>query len=328
MMPLQNRSTAAAAASRPRDRLAAQLDGQQVDARVEPDDELAALALDCLGDPIGERNDRRSLVVRSDAHAAKATPFTAARIASRSSASDAQLGRRPPQERRDEEKLVGLGRLEVGREAPVDLGEARLDLEPAAASARDGAARDDAAGEEDRPGHPRLERGHDEAGPQRPQAPQLVDPLDHLLERGDPVAQPGGVLEAKIAGEPAKPEPQPGSDRARIVALEAVERLRRAARQRPARDRPVRRRLGAADPAGAASAAGRRAGRAACCARSPAAAARAGAAARRAPPRARCRTAATRPARARPSAASTAGRWRSPEKYERSRALRLRARPT
>ena len=81
-------------------RLAAQLDGQEVDPRVEPDDELAALPLDRLGDPIGERNDRGRSSSASGAHAAKATPFTAARIASRSSGSDAQLGRRPPQEAR------------------------------------------------------------------------------------------------------------------------------------------------------------------------------------------------------------------------------------
>ena len=75
MIPLQNRSTAAAAAARPQHRLPAQLDRQEIDARVEPDDELAALPLDRLGDPIRERRDHGRLVVRSHAHAAKATPF-------------------------------------------------------------------------------------------------------------------------------------------------------------------------------------------------------------------------------------------------------------
>jgi hypothetical protein len=36
-------------------RVAAQLDREQIEARVEPDDELRALALDRLGDAVGER---------------------------------------------------------------------------------------------------------------------------------------------------------------------------------------------------------------------------------------------------------------------------------
>ena len=86
MIPLQKRSTAAGSRGSSEHGLPAQLDRQEVDAGVEPDDELAALSLDRFGDPIRERRDRGRLVVRSHAHAAKATPFVAARIALRSSA--------------------------------------------------------------------------------------------------------------------------------------------------------------------------------------------------------------------------------------------------
>src|SRR5207302_3747430 len=42
--------------------VAAQLDGQQVGLRVEPDDELAALALDGLGEPVTEARGRDGLL--------------------------------------------------------------------------------------------------------------------------------------------------------------------------------------------------------------------------------------------------------------------------
>ena len=40
--------------------IAAELDGQQVEPRVEPDDELAPLALDRLGEPVAEGGDGAS----------------------------------------------------------------------------------------------------------------------------------------------------------------------------------------------------------------------------------------------------------------------------
>ena len=98
-------------------RLTAQLDGQEVDPWIETDHELAAFPLDRLRDPIGERRHLDRLDVGSGAHAAKAIPFTAARIASRSSASDAKLGRRTSQESRDQKELVCSRRLEHGRQA-------------------------------------------------------------------------------------------------------------------------------------------------------------------------------------------------------------------
>ena len=189
-------------------RLTAQLDRQQVDPWVEPDDELAAFPLDRLRDPIGERGHLDRLDVGSGAHAAKATPFTAARIASRSSGATRSSGagrRRKPAIRSSSSAAVASS-----REQPrPHLGQTGLDLEVPPSPTRDRPAGDDGSGDEDRPHHPRLERGHDEAGAQRPQASDLVDPLDDLLERGDPVAQPGSVLEAQIARQATKPSVEP-----------------------------------------------------------------------------------------------------------------------
>ena len=92
MIPLQNRSTARGGSGSSEHGLPAELDREEIDARVEADDELAALALDRLGDPIRERRDRGRPVVGSHAHAAKATPFVAARIAFRSSATTRSSG--------------------------------------------------------------------------------------------------------------------------------------------------------------------------------------------------------------------------------------------
>ena len=44
--------------------VAAQLDGQEIGLRVEPDDELAALALDLGGEPVAE-GERRGAIRRS-----------------------------------------------------------------------------------------------------------------------------------------------------------------------------------------------------------------------------------------------------------------------
>ena len=55
MMPRQKRPNASAASARPRCASPAQLDRQQVGRGIEPDDELAALPLDSLGEPVAER---------------------------------------------------------------------------------------------------------------------------------------------------------------------------------------------------------------------------------------------------------------------------------
>ena len=116
MIPLQKRSTAARRRGSSEHGLPPQLDRQQVDAGVEPDDELAALPLDRFGDPIRERRDRGRLVVRSHAHAAKATPFVAAQDRVALERDDPQLRRRPAHEGRQQEQLVCGDRLEVGGE--------------------------------------------------------------------------------------------------------------------------------------------------------------------------------------------------------------------
>ena len=66
MIPQQKRAYASRRLGAAEHRLAAQLDRQQVEARVEPDDELAALALDRLREPVGEGRggDRPAMPVR------------------------------------------------------------------------------------------------------------------------------------------------------------------------------------------------------------------------------------------------------------------------
>ena len=129
-MPRQKRSTAAAAAAPSAERLAAELDRQQVDARVEPDDELAALALDRLCDAIGERGHGDGLL----GHAANGTPSTAEAIAASVERHHRELGRRSPQERGHREHLVRVLGSER-RRRPPRLCDAcsRLDEGPAAA---------------------------------------------------------------------------------------------------------------------------------------------------------------------------------------------------
>ena len=46
----------------PEVRVALQLDGKQVGPRIEPDDELAPLPLDLLGEPVGEVGRRHGTV--------------------------------------------------------------------------------------------------------------------------------------------------------------------------------------------------------------------------------------------------------------------------
>ena len=84
----QNRSTAPAAAAAPR---APRPGARRAAGRrgVEPDHELGALALDCLGDTIGERG---GAAASARGHAANGTPSTAEAIAGASSATTLSSG--------------------------------------------------------------------------------------------------------------------------------------------------------------------------------------------------------------------------------------------
>ena len=316
-IPLQNRSTAAGRRRAPEHGLAAELDGQQVDPWIEPDDELAPLALDRLGDPIGELGNGGRLGVRRTAHAAKATPFTAARIGLALERDDAQLGRRAAAGRRRRE---GARRQRVALEPGASEPRDRASASPASISctapppARDGPAGDDASGDEDRPHHPRLERRHDEAGAQRAQRRR---------------ARPSAPRPARPprSGRAAALRPRSGG-RTRAAAASAAAPAGRRAARRPRSPRapaPHAARSLAPEsgpcavgsvpqPSCRRGGAGRHGGRAASRARSPAAAAHAGAAARRARPPARSRSGCHSTRASAPSAASTAGRCRSPEK--------------
>ena len=65
-----NANIATTATQSPLERdVASQLDREQVGPRVEPDDELAALALDLRGEPVGER-------VRRDRHRSESSGVT------------------------------------------------------------------------------------------------------------------------------------------------------------------------------------------------------------------------------------------------------------
>jgi hypothetical protein len=126
---------------------------------------------------------------------------------------DRELGWRPAEERGDEEKLVGRLRGEHGRRrtcAPR-LGEARRDLERAAAPAgqRPG-RRDPSAGDEEALREPVLRRGSDEAELRRAQALELAQLGDDALEGRQAVAKTGRVLLAERLREPPQPRAQPG----------------------------------------------------------------------------------------------------------------------
>ncbi len=219
-----------------------------------------------------------------------------------------------------------------GRSRPrraLRLCEQRLDLGERRRASRDEAhRRHPPAGDRVRADEARSPAGTTTQARSRRSRPSSRERLDRLLERSEPVAEARGVLEALLAREPSEPRPERrdrGLDVVRLVALEGARGLPGGALRR---ERPERGRLGRDAPASRRDAGGRRGGRAAYRARSPEAAAPGAAGAPRAPPRAPTRSRASRPARGAASAASTAGRWRSPAKYERSRVRSWRARPT
>ena len=214
-MPLQNRSTAPAAAPARRG-LAAELDRQQVDDGVEPDDELRSLPLDRVGETVGE--GRRRSGGGSGAHAAKGIPSTSAQIASRSSAVTRSSGgglRRNEATSRSSSTSSGP----VERDACVGSREQRGGLRHDARPARQQADRSDpAVRERVCPDEARLPRGHDDTRAKRAQPLELLQRVDDLLERRDPVAEARGVLEALVA---------PESPHARAQRLERARPARR-----------------------------------------------------------------------------------------------------
>ena len=129
-------------------RLAAQLDRQQVEPRIEADDELAALALDGLREPVGKGRGGHGR------HGDKATR----RLGTSASRNDAELRRRPAQDAPDQQELVGVGRLER-RLGARDRRQPCLELDAPGLAGQQRARRDDAAaGDEERA---------PEAGPRR-----------------------------------------------------------------------------------------------------------------------------------------------------------------
>ena len=176
---------------------------------------------------------------------------------------------------------------------------------------------------------------------------QVLDPsqLAHdLLERLDPVAQPRGVLEPKVAREPLELCLQLRQRVVDGVPFDALQRPRRELRATPALERAERPAASTSRRRCRRAGGGRRSGRDARSARSPAAAARGSAAAPRARPRTRSRARATRSgaarrARSRPravacpsgstSAAARAGRVRgrrrAPGRARRGRGRRRAA---
>ena len=169
--------------------LAAQLDRQQVEARVEPDDELAALPLDGIGEPVGERRG---------GHREPWGKATRARRHLREG-DDLELWRRPAQE----------GPISSSSSASAGASEARARAaaaRPASSSTRPappGQQRprggDAAARDEERALEAVLECGNEQAELERAQPLQLEECAGDLLQRSDPVAQPRSVLEAEVA---------------------------------------------------------------------------------------------------------------------------------
>ena len=86
-----------------------------------------------------------------------------------------------------------------------------------------------AARDEERAPEAGLARGREDADAHGAKPFELGEPLDRLLERLEPVAHPGGVLEAEVAREPAEPRAKGGQRVCRVVSLEPVERARRRA---------------------------------------------------------------------------------------------------
>ena len=297
--------------------LAAQLHRQEVEPRVEPDDELAVLARDRLREPVGE-------VDSTIGHDPQATRRGSRRRSSATTRSSGGGRRRKPG---DDEELLGV----LGGErrlASVDAA-----ASPASISSRPAAPRgivradDPPARDEERAPEARLARGseHAQLAPRaagRARRPARRPPRARRSGRAR-AQRPRNGGRARAAGASRGAAAAPPRGRRRRSRRAPARRAARAACSRSARSESARRRPPSARPA----ARGRRAvgppARAFAGGRSSRMRRSSSSAASSSDPSSRHSTRSSAP-----SAASTAGRWRSPAKYERSRARRSRAFPT
>src|SRR5262245_21861775 len=157
---------------------------------------------------------------------------------------DPELRSGSPQEARDDEQV---GRI-LGREGELrarSLREPGIDLEPAGRPLGDRPrGRDAPLCDEERAPEALLTRGSEHADPKLPQTGECLDPRDRIVERRQPVAVARGVLEAEVAREPQEPGPARCERRCGMLALEAVERACRESGTSLARERAQRTGLG------------------------------------------------------------------------------------
>jgi hypothetical protein len=136
-------------------------------------------------------------------------------------------------------QLVEVSGL-VHRQRPPRGGEASLDLEVRPAPPRQGPHRGNAAaGDEQRTRAPALGRRHDEAALDRAQPGQPLELSADLLQRGEPVAQAGRVLEAMRRRELGEPPPQPRQRERRPLQLVHEQRARCKLRPPPTPQRTL-----------------------------------------------------------------------------------------
>ncbi len=138
---------------------------------------------------------------------------------------------------------------------PARAGHPGLDLDEAAGTGDECPRRRDAAARDEEGAHESLlGRRNEDAHLERAQAFELREPADDLLERGHAVAQPRGVLEAQVGGEPPQAHPQRRQGGGEIVSRMTVERAGGQPGEPAAADRPERPRRRARHEAGAPAA--------------------------------------------------------------------------
>ena len=226
-------------------RLAAQLDREQLEAGVEPDDELAPLALDRFGEPVGEGRGRdpraRVEILRhreqSSARGSRPPSSQAARRSSASGTTRSSGGGLRRNEPIRSSSSASSGALDASAPALGSGGRGEAGFELQAAGAPGGsvrAATTRPGADEERPLEPVLDGGHEQAELERAQPLQLAQRARHLLERRDPVAQARGVLEAlrrrerrraARAAPGAPPQASPSQSPSARAAAAAVRRL-------------------------------------------------------------------------------------------------------
>src|SRR5918996_531832 len=158
---------------------------------------------------------------------------------------DGELGRRSPQERPEQQELLGALRREGGLRRPGG-GDPRSHLEHGAGARREGARRGDpAARHEDGAREARLGGGRQEAALRGAQALERGELAHDLLERANAVAEARGVLVAEAVGQVAE-APVQARERASVqeagelLLARAVEGPRRPLGPAAAPDRPER----------------------------------------------------------------------------------------